>query len=391
MPVLRQFILAAVVAFVALTAAVAFVPAARPFAARIGLLGPLERIGLAGEPAANGGNDAAGQGKGAKGAQAPVPVIAAAPKVVPAGDRIISVGSARAVRSVAISPEVTARLVSIEAPSGTYAEKGAVIARLDDQAPRIALDRAEVVLADARATAERMRTLRATGASSVIDLQQAELALRTAELGQNDAAFQLSQYTLHAPVAGWVGIWAADPGDQVAQNTALTRIEDRSSLIVDFRVPERVAAMLRPGLEVRASPLADPTTELKGMVSAIDNRVDEASRTLRVQAQLDNAGGAYLPGMAFRITVAIVGQDHPAVDPLAIQWNSDGPYVWLVRDGKAARAPVRILQRDTDRVLVDLDLKAGDLVVSEGVQALRPGADVDPRQPGSAATPPAKG
>jgi hypothetical protein len=96
-----------------------------------------------------------------------------------------------------------------------------------------------------------------------------------------------------------------------------------------------------------------------------------------VQAEIENKDDAYRPGMAFRISVAIAGESHPSVDPLAIQWGSDGPYVWLVRDGKASREAIRILQRNATSVIVDLAARPGDLVVSEGVQALRPGAAVD--------------
>ena len=59
-----------------------------------------------------------------------------------------------------------------------------------------------------------------------------------------------------------------------------------------------------------------------------------------------------------------------------MQWSSEGSYVWAVREDKAQRVPVTIRQRDADRVLVDGDLAPGDLVVTEGVQTLRPGAEV---------------
>ena len=162
----------------------------------------------------------------------------------------------------------------------------------------------------------------------------------------------------------------------MAVNEEISRIEDRSSLLVDFRVPERIVSRLNVGDPVSASPLADPGTVLAGQVSALDNRVDEASRTLQVQAAIDNDDDALRPGMAFLISLDFTGAAHPAVDPLAIQWGSDGAFVWAVRDGKAQRLPVRILQRNSDVVLIEADLQPGDLVVTEGVQALRPGGEV---------------
>ena len=373
MSVIKQLLLALVLLFVGLVGAAVLVPAARPFADRIGLSAPLERLGLI-SPVAEA--DAALPQGGGKAAGATA-VVATEPVPEQMNDEVVSVGSARAIRSVSVSSEVTGRLRTLHIASGDFVQAGAPLAELDDEAARIALDRANVVLADAQATASRLAALKATGASAGTAVQEAELALKTAELQQRDAAFILSQFHLTAPVSGWVGIWVADPGDQVSQNTELTRIEDRSTLIVDFRVPERVVQYLKVGGQVSASPLADPTATLTGTIKALDNRVDEASRTLRVQAEIENKDDAYRPGMAFRISVAIAGESHPSVDPLAIQWGSDGPYVWLVRDGKASREAIRILQRNATSVIVDLAARPGDLVVSEGVQALRPGAAVE--------------
>ena len=117
---------------------------------------------------------------------------------------------------------------------------------------------------------------------------------------------------------------------------------------------------------------------LDGRIDAIDNRVDAASRTIRVQAWIDNADDALRAGMAFSITVDLAGQQFPSVDPLAIQWGREGSFVWVIRDGKAARVPVRIVQRSADVVLVAAQFTPGDQVIAEGVQRLRPGADVQP-------------
>ena len=62
------------------------------------------------------------------------------------------------------------------------------------------------------------------------------------------------------------------------------------------------------------------------------------------------------------------GDTYPSVDPLAIQWGTDGAFVWAVRDGKAERVPVRIVQRNTESVLVVGRSRRGDSVVTEGVQ-----------------------
>jgi RND family efflux transporter MFP subunit len=302
-------------------------------------------------------------------------------------DIVTSIGTARAARSVILTPEVAGRISTLAVASGEYVTQGSLIAELDSQAARIALDRAGFLVADAQATLDRLSRLQRSGSTTETLVQQAELALQTARLEQRDAEFALSQHRILAPIDGWVGILTAEVGNQVDPGTELTRIEDRSSLLVEFRVPERIVSRLAPGDPVSAAPLADPAQDLTGKISALDNRVDETSRTLLVQAAIANGDDRLRPGMALRISLAFTGASHPAVDPLAIQWGADGAYVWAVRDGKALRLPVRILQRNSDAVLVEGGFQPGDLVVTEGVQTLRAGAEVQiaPQAPAAGA------
>lgn len=98
---------------------------------------------------------------------------------------------------------------------------------------------------------------------------------------------------------------------------------------------------------------------IEGAVVAVDSRVSETSRLLRVQASFDNDADRLRPGMAFSISMTFPGDAFPAVDPLAIQWDSDGAYVWTAVEGKARRVPVHVIQRADDAVLVDADLRRG--------------------------------
>ena len=104
--------------------------------------------------------------------------------------------------------------------------------------------------------------------------------------------------------------------------------------------------------------------------------MDPASRTLRIRARIDNPEDKLRAGMAFSVGMRFAGDTFPAVDPLAVQWDAEGSYVWQVVDGKSVKTRVRIIQRNPDVVLVDAELKADDAVVVEGLQRVREGADV---------------
>jgi len=381
----KQLVLSVGLIAAALGLSARFLPASHPVLQRIGLLAPLDRLGLVAATAEDGAAPAAGGRPGAAGGPATVVAQDATPQVM--RDIVTSIGTARAARSVILTPEVAGRISTLAVASGEYVTQGSLIAELDSQAARIALDRAGFLVADAQATLDRLSRLQRSGSTTETLVQQAELALQTARLEQRDAEFALSQHRILAPIDGWVGILATEVGNQVDPGMELTRIEDRSSLLVEFRVPERIVSRLAPGDPVSAAPLADPAQDLTGKISALDNRVDETSRTLLVQAAIANGDDRLRPGMALRISLAFTGASHPAVDPLAIQWGADGAYVWAVRDGKALRLPVRILQRNSDAVLVEGGFQPGDLVVTEGVQTLRAGAEVQiaPQAPAAGA------
>jgi len=97
---------------------------------------------------------------------------------------------------------------------------------------------------------------------------------------------------------------------------------------------------------------------------------------LRVRARLENPEDRLRAGMSFSVTVAFDGDTYPTVDPLAIQWSSEGSYIWRVSSDKSEKVPVKIIQRNPDKVLVDAALSQGDEIVTEGVQRLRDGGAV---------------
>ncbi len=359
----------------ALTAAVvagwiAFVPSAGAYLERWGVLDLLgmERAEAAQEP----------EGRGFGGGGGPQAVVVAEVGRRVLDDRVEAIGDGEALRSVTLRSEATGTVEAVEVEAGGRVEAGAVVVRLDAEAERLALERARLVLDDAEAEVERATRLADRGAVTAVQSDEAELALRTARLGVRAAELDLARRTIRAPFAGWIGLIEVEEGDRIAAQEEIAVLADRSAIVVEFRVPERAVSDLRLGTAFEATPLALPERTLAGEVTAIDNLVDRTSRTLKVEGRLANEDDLLRGGMAFAVEMAIPGEALPAVDPLAVQWSSEGSYVWAVREGRAARVPVSIRQRDADAVLVEADLAPGDPVVVEGVQSLRDGAEVAP-------------
>ena len=371
MSIWKQSVLSLVLILGAGLGMAALVPAANGALRGIGLGAALDFVGLT-APVAE-----AGPARGAGGPRGgPATVVAQPPGEGRIADRVTAIGDGRAIRSVVVSPETPGRVVEVLIQSGQPVTAGDILLRLDSEAEEIAVARAQLVVEDARSALDRLKQLQGSGASSGVQLREAEFALRQAELELRQAEFDLSLREVLAPVSGWIGIVGVEVGAQVGTATEIVQIDDRSVLLVDFRLPERMVGRIAPGDAVTAEALAGGFGPIPGVVSAIDNRVDPASRTLRVQARLDNAEDRLRAGMSFMIGIDLPGEPAPTVSPLSVQWNRDGAFVWVVREGKAARLPIRILQRSETEVLVEADFAPGDRVVVEGVQAVRPGAEV---------------
>ena len=322
------------------------------------------------------GDGEAGEGGARRGAFGGGPALVATKPVAMAvvNDRLNAIGDGEAIRSVTVTPYATGNLTEVLVESGQRVEQGQVIARLDSDEQEIAADQARVAVESATQKLKRIENLRSS--MTVAELQDAQTALKAAELALRNAELALSRRAITAPYGGVVGIISVNPGDYVTTSSAIARIDDRSQILVDFWVPERFATSVRVGGEVSATAVARPGETFAGAVQAIDNRIDQESRTLRVRARIDNPEDLLRAGMSFQVTMRFAGEHYPSVDPLSVQWSADGSYIWRVKGETVERVPVHSVQRNPDKVLVKATLAEGDQVVTEGLQTLRPGGAV---------------
>lgn len=322
--------------------------------------------------AAQGGGQ--GQNGGQRAPNAPF-VLTVAVKEDRINDRLSAIGTGEAIQSVAVTPQVAGTIAEVLVKSGDRVEKGALLARLDNAEQVIARDQARVALKSARERANAYGNI--TSSVARLDVFEARVAVEAAELALSTAELNLKRRDIVAPIAGIAGIVTVNPGDNVTTQTVFATLDDRSELLVDYWVPERFSNTLRIGQPVEASPVAQPGKIFPGEVEAIDNRIDQASRTLRVRARIPNGDDVLRAGMAFSVGMTFPGDAYPAVDPLSIQWDSNGSYVWRVTpDSRAEKVRVRIVQRNPDSVLVEAALVPGDPVIAEGLQRVREGGEV---------------
>ncbi|MBD8063865.1 efflux RND transporter periplasmic adaptor subunit [Devosia sp. PTR5] len=336
---------------------------------------PTEQVGPTGGGRGGAGPDGGGRRGGFAGRQ--TNVITAAVRMATINSALSAVGEASAARSVSVAAPAGGELAEVLVRPGQTVEAGDVIARFKSEAEQIEFDGAQLALEDAEAALARTQGLASSNIVANTALTAAELAKANAELELRNARLALDRKTITSPIGGTVGLIRVNPGNYVAAQTAITTIDDTSSILIDFWVPERYAGQIDVDQPVTVSATALPGQEFTGTVSAIDSRIDPASRTLQVQAEIPNPDGRLRAGMSFAVRLDFPGETYPAVNPLAILWSAQGSYVWKYEAGKATKVMAEIIQRNSDGVLVRADLAAGDPVITEGILQLSEGADVN--------------
>lgn len=350
---------------------VKYLPGGQRYLAALGVIAEVPAEG-AGQKSGKPNSDGGGRTGGGRQAL----VVVAQPTQVTINDRLLALGTGAAVQSANLTPSASGLLTSVLVQSGADVEAGQVIATLDPASAQIAYDLAKIANDDAQKTLQRSQQLGSNLSVSGTQLQAYQLAADKADLALRQARIDLDNRNIISPIAGTIGLIQVNPGIEVTQSTSIATVQDNSAIKVSFHLPERYVGKITTGAAVSAVPIAQPGVMLEAKVTAIDNRVDEASGSFEVQALIPNLDHSLRSGMSFTMTIGFSGETYLAVEPLAVQWGSEGSYVWRILDHKAERVPVVIVQRNAENVLVAGALALGDLIATEGLDSIKEGATV---------------
>ena len=327
-------------------------------------------------PLAGPGGGQPGAPGGARTGQ-PVDAIVEPVELVRERARIQSVGTAEAVRSATLFAATAGEVVALSIEPNRKVETGDVLLELDHRAEALAVELARV---EVQAAQQLLRRYEGTGGSgavpeSTVDDARSAVALARIRLRQAEVA--LADRRVVAPFPGHVGMTPVDVGDRIGPGEPITTLDDRSALLVSFEVPELHLERVAIGDPIAVSTWAERAVALEGRIVDLSSRVDPASRSFIARARVPNPDDRLRPGMSFAVTLDLYGPARPLVPEVAVQWGADGAHLWAVRGGRAERVPVRVVQRQEGVILVDAALAAGEPVVVEGVQRMRPGIEVN--------------
>ena len=311
-----------------------------------------------------------------------------------------AIGNVRSLRSVDIRPQVDGLLLELPVREGAQVRKGDLLARIDDRAIVAALEAAkaqravvQAQLASATLDLKRYRELASAQAVSAqtLDQQIALVAQLQATLKSQQAAVSAAQVLLshtriHAPADGRIGLHNLHEGNYVRASDAqaLFSLVQLDPISIEFALPQARLPELRALMasadksmaQLRAYSGDGGTLLGEGALDLIDNRVSDATGTVRIKGTVANSQWHLWPDQSVVITLqAGTLQDALVVPQKALRQGAKGAFVWRLNEGKATPQPVQVTYSDSDIAVVE-GIQPGDQVVIDGYSRLRPGSEV---------------
>jgi membrane fusion protein, multidrug efflux system len=296
-----------------------------------------------------------------------------------------AIGSLRAVRGADLSPQVGGTVSAIHFDSGADVKAGDLLIELSSADDVAKLNSLKAQAELARITYERdQRQLQAQAVSKqIVDTDEQNYRSFQAQVAQQQAT--LDYKTIRAPFAGRIGIRQVDVGQYLAPGTTVVTLQSLDPIFVDFTLPQQDIAKINVGQKVDVRIDSYPGKVFAGTVSAVNSKIDTATRNVQIRATIANLDLRLLPGMFATVTIDVgTKQNYVTLPQTAVTYNPFGSTVYLVDNkGKDAKGQDQLVARqvfvttgDTrgDQVAIVKGVNSGDTVVTAGQVKLRNGS-----------------
>ena len=325
-----------------------------------------------------------------------LPVKAETVTILKVLDDVSAVGSLLAEESVIIRPEIDGRIVGLHFKEGQAVTAGSRLVTIDstEYEAQTAAQRADLKTEQQRLARTNELFEQKFISKDALDVQVGNVARLKAHV--DEAESRVAKTVIRAPFSGILGLRQVSPGAYVKAGNDIVRLENVSSIKVDFRIPENYLSKIRPNQEIAVKLDAYPGEEFRGQVYAVEPVVDERTRTIAMRARIPNKGFKLKPGMFVRVVVTMDSRPNAVVIPEQAIWpQGKDSFVYRVVDGKAALTKVDIGNRAPGTVEILKGLAANDMVITDGQMKLKDGAPVSviappPAAPATPAPPAAK-
>ena len=342
----------------------------------------------------------------------PVPVLVATASRADVPVYLEAVGTARALNTVTVRPQVDGKLIAVNFREGQDVKRGDVLAQIDPTTYRAQFNQAvakkaqdEALLANARIDLDRYERLVATNSINrqQADTQRALVAQLEAQVNSDQAAIDnaravLGYTTITAPIDGRAGIRAVDEGNIVRASdaTGIVVIAQIRPISVIFNIPQQDldavnAAIVKGPLPADALRSDNDEAIDRGALLVVDNLVDQSTGTVRLKAEFPNADLKLWPGQFVNVRLLVDTLKQAVVVPTgAVQRGPKGAFVYAIKaDSTVTMRMIAVGRQDETQATIVSGLEPGERVVTTGFVNLSDGTRISV-SPGTD-TPPADG
>ncbi|HEY9346810.1 MAG TPA: efflux RND transporter periplasmic adaptor subunit [Inquilinus sp.] len=304
------------------------------------------------------------------------------------GEIVSVTGRLQAQEEVSLAFRIGGRMIERPVAVGDRVEAGQVIAKLDpdDELSALQSARAAVAAASARLTQtrnayDRQATLLRRGFTTRALYDEATFAWRTAQADADAAQAQAEtsenqlRFTeLIADSAGVVVARGAEPGEVVGSGQMIVQIARQGGRDAVFDVPASLIRMVPGNPEIEVSLTAEPEIKTIGRVREVAPQADPVTGTFQVRVGLSDPPEPMRLGATLTGRVQLGAAGGFSIPASALTRADRQPAVWIVdpASGRVSLRNVELARHDIATALVTQGLENGDVVVTAGVQALRP-------------------
>lgn len=319
------------------------------------------------------------QGKPGGTGQNAVPVIVSAAYTDKFVDKVEAIGTLRANETITLASTVTETVTAVNFTDGQNVAKGDILVEMTSGEEKALLDQQKALVNEADKQLQRAKELAKSGAASTSVLEERQREAASTRAGLAALQSRLEDYIIVAPFDGVVGLRNISVGALLQPATMITTLDDISVMKLDFSVPSVFLSTLKPGVDIVAKATGFDE-EFKGQVSAIDSRIDEATRSVVVRAVIPNPDGKLKPGLLMTVELLKNPRDAVVVPENAIIPEGRKQSVFVVDETKTppivSKREIVIGERRPGDVEVLDKLKTGEKVVTQGTMMVREGQPV---------------
>src|SRR5690606_29667808 len=285
-------------------------------------------------------------------------------------------GTIIANESTEIHPEVSGRIVYLNLAEGKYVSKGTLLAKLNDEDLQAQLKKLQVQLQIAETNEKRSSQLLEIQGISKADYDASLLNVNNIKADIEIIRTSITKTEIRAPFNGKLGLKNISPGAYVTPASVVAVINQTNQLKLDFTVPEKYSAQMKPGQTVQFT-YQDAGKKYSAKITATESGVSQNTRSLMVRSLIQGNHEELLPGSFAKVQLHFDPDPNAILVPTqAVLPQARGKKVIKYEAGFARFVDVTTGVRDSARIQITEGLKKGDTIVVTGLLSTRPDAAI---------------